>query len=471
MKDPTLLYELAWRHLLGGRLKQFIGWRWKRWLSGLFVFILSGVAALYVASQGNPVWGVGAFMGTLVALFIVHRLVHGELPEKARGAYATAVTMIAVVGIALAVMTLIVVVSVMDGFSRDIQEALLKTTPEVTVTDFDESLDPALAEAIRRVPGVAYADPYIENDLLLKIDGYQRPVPIRLHAATEEHFLRPGGPDLIEGNWSDISAPDAVVLGEELAKVYFLGVGDKVWILSPQGTITPMGVVPSLREMEVVGLFRTGFYEVDQGMVITGLDTARDLLEMGEMVSGLNIKGEGDPFEAVELAEKIRKSMSAPLVVLSWAEKRRNLYQAMKTEKAAMFIVELLLILIASFNISSTIFMAVSRKTREIGILRCLGWKPGDVLRLFALEGILIGGIGTLTGATAGCLFALYLKYFPIEMPGGGSVYYIHSVPVHVSPSLIAITIIASMTLSLLASIYPARRAAALAPAKALRFE
>jgi lipoprotein-releasing system permease protein len=468
--SALLLPELALRHLLGGRIGHFIRHRRGRWFTGLLALVVTVVGGLRLAMTGSPVWGAIAFIVLALVTALLRRAFHGPLPDSARGAYATAVTFVAVLGIAIAVMTLIVVVSVMDGFSKNIQEALLKTTAEVTVTNFDGRLDPATAGLVRRIEGVRHADPYVESDLLVKFEGLERPMPVKLRGETVEAHSRPGGPELVAGSWQALAEEDRVVIGVEMARLYMLGLGDRIWLVSPAGAITPMGVMAGMRQVEVAGIFRSGFYEVDQSMVIIGLDSARDLLAMGDEVTGISVSGE-DPFRAPELAERIRREAGMPWIVMSWAETRRNLYEAMRTEKVAMFIIESLLILIASFNISSTLYTAVARKTREIGLLMAMGLSRGAVLLLFSLEGFLIGATGTGAGALLGVGFALYLDHFPIAMPGGGSVYYIDSVPVDLSFALVGAAIIFSLVVSVLAAAVPAWRASRLLPARALRYE
>ncbi len=466
----NLLVELAGRHLLGGRFRSFLRARWRRWLTAVLGAVLTLATALVLAMRGSPVWGAVAFLGAGVLVAVAHRLLHGPLPDAARGAYASAVTFVAVAGIALAVMTFIVVVSVMDGFSRDIQRALLKVTPEVMVTAFDERLDPRVADAVRRVPGVVRVAPYIENDLLLKLDGIERPLPVKLRGASTESLGREGGPDLLAGAWTDLDSPGTVMVGSELARLYGLRPGSRAWLVTSSGTLTPMGLVPGLVEVTVAGVFKSGFYEVDQGMLFSGMETARDLFGLGDAVTGLEVAGV-DPYAAPELAWRIQAEMIQPLIVMSWADTRRNLYTAMQTEKVAMFIIESLLILIASFNITSTLYMAIGRKTREIGLLVALGMSRARIVALFAMEGLAIGLAGTILGAVLGTGFCVYLEKFPVQMPGGGSVYYIATVPVHLSPSLVAITVAVAVTVSLGAALYPAWRASRLAPARALRVE
>jgi lipoprotein-releasing system permease protein len=466
---PVLL-ELAWRHLLGGRFGHFLKHRWMRWLSALLALGLTIAVAVGLAMNGSPVWGAVSLVGLTILSFILRRLAHGPLPEHARGAYASAVTFVAVTGITIAVMTLIVVVSVMDGFSADIQSALLRTTAEVMVTNFEEKMAPHAAEVLRRVPGVRHADPYVENDLLLKIEGVERPLPVKLRGETLESHRRTGGPEIVRGSWDALDTPGAVIIGAELARVYMIEVGDRIWLITSEGAITPMGVVPGMHEVEVAGVFKSGFYEVDQSLIITGIGSAQEILAMGEEVSGIDVSGD-DPFKAPELADRILHTVGMPWIVLSWAQTRANLYEAMRTEKTAMFIIESLLILIASFNISSTLYMAVGKKTREIGLLRALGLPRLAVLALFSMEGLFIGLGGTLLGTILGVGFSLYLKWFPVHMPGGGSVYYIDTIPVELSVGLIAATVTFSIVVSLSASILPAWMAARLTPGKALRYE
>jgi len=470
LQKISLLLHIAVRHLLGGRFNLFFKNRFKRWLSSMLFFIISAALGIVIAMKGSPVWGAVAFLSLSVILSIVRRLIHGSIPDEARGAYATAVTSVAILGITIAVMTLIVIVSVMDGFSENIQIALLKTTAEVMVSDFDEKLDPRIAKLCLQIDGVKRADPYVESDLLMKIDGLERPIPVKLRGETSSSHKNAGGPDLISGSWNALDSESLVIVGSEMARLYLLRPGDKLWFITSNAALTPLGVMPGMRELEVAGVFKSGFYEIDQSMVITGLQSAQELCGLNGDVTGIDVRGE-DPYKAPELAEKIKASLSIPAIVMSWAETRKNLYEAMRTEKTAMFIIESLLILIASFNITSTLFMAIGRKTREIGLLRSLNLSKNEIMFLFAFEGFSIGAIGTLFGLLMGVGFSLYLEHFPVHMPGGGSVYYIDTIPIHLSWGLVAVTSIASILIAAAASVIPAYKASKISPAKALRYE
>lgn len=466
----TLLFEIAWRHLLGGRFSLFLRYRWRRWVSALVAFAADVAIAVQLAMRGYPVWGAVSLVGLGIVFGILRRFLHGPLPEHIRGAYASAVTFVAILGITIAVMTLIVVISVMDGFSQDIQQALLRTTPEITVTTFEGKIDPAVTERLLKIEGVTLADPFMEDDMLMRIEGIDRPFPIKLKGKTVAAHSRPGGPALQKGSWAALDTPGTVIVGAELARLYMLNPGDSLWMITSGGAITPMGIVAGMQEVEVVGVFKSGFYEVDQSMILSSLQTSQEIMGVENIVTGIEVRG-GDPYQAPALSQKIEQEMAIPLVVMSWARTRQNLYEAMKTEKAAMFIIESLLILIASFNISSTLFMAVGKKTREIGLLLSLGMSRSQILALFSLEGLLIGVSGTTFGALLGVGFSLYLKHFKIQMPGGGSVYYIDTIPVSLSWGLVFAAVAFSIVVSLAASFLPAMRASQLSPSKALKYE
>ncbi|RMH55683.1 MAG: ABC transporter permease [Candidatus Hydrogenedentota bacterium] len=465
-----MIGEIAVRHLFGGRFRDFVRWRRARWATFGLSVLLSAAVGIRLGAAGHPVYGILSGLGIFLVLLVLRARVHKPLPDSARGAYATIVSTVAVAGIAIGVMTLIVVVSVMDGFSADIRRALLKTTPEVVVTDFSSRLDPAFLERVRRVPGVKSAWPYIEENALAKIDGVEHPFPLKVRGIDPGKFRSGPAPELLQGNWGDLNSPDQALIGSEFAKTFLLRKGDAFWILTARGAVTSAGVVPRMRHLTVAGIFRTGFYEVDRSMIFTGVKTASTLFAMGRFISGIEVSG-GDPMDAKRLADKIATSIPAPLLVLSWQEMRRNLYKAMRTERTAMFIIEAFLVLVASFNISSALFMAVGRKTREIGLLLAMGMSRMRILLLFGLEGLLLGGTGTFLGLFFGVAFCKYLEYFPVPMPGGGSVYYIDSVPVQMSPALVVATTTAALLMSLGASLYPARSASKLSPSRALRFE
>jgi len=278
---------------------------------------------------------------------------------------------------------------------------------------------------------------------------------------------------LLQGSMEDL-APQAdgsagIIVGKELAMLNSLRVGDIVQLISPQGKRTPIGAVPRVQNFKLVGVFKSGMYEFDANLVYMELDQAQKFFEMGEGVTGIEVTV-ADIYSAPKLGSRIEASLGTPFWTRTWSEMYRNLFSALKLEKLAMFIILTFIVLVAAFNIIISLIMLVMEKSRDIAILKAIGATSDRIMRIFVVQGMLVGVVGTLLGAVGGVLGATLLARYPvIELPP--EIYTITTLPVSVETTDVLIICGVALTICFLATIYPSLRAARLEPVEALRYE
>jgi lipoprotein-releasing system permease protein len=268
-----------------------------------------------------------------------------------------------------------------------------------------------------------------------------------------------------------------IVLGSELARALGVSYGEKIVVIAPQGQVTPAGVVPRLKQFTVVGIFEVGMFEYDSGLALIHLEDAQKLFQMGDAVSGVRLKLD-DLYAARTVAREIMVKFDSSIYATDWTRSHANFFRAVEIEKRVMFIILLLIVAVAAFNIVSTLVMAVTDKQADIAILRTLGASPASILQIFVVQGVLIGVIGTLIGVVSGVLLGLNIdvvvpaleKIFSVQFLSK-DVYYISDLPSDVQwPDVIVIGVV-SLVISLVATIYPSWRASRVNPAEALRYE
>jgi len=279
---------------------------------------------------------------------------------------------------------------------------------------------------------------------------------------------------VVTGKFADLAAgapgdPPRIAIGNELAKNLNLTVGDYLNIISPLGTLTPMGRLPRMKAFRVTAIFHSGMYEFDSSLVYTSIPALQEFLGLGQRVTGLEAEIK-DIYAAEEIGAVIQKELGPPFYTRNWMQMNRSLFAALKLEKIAMFIILTLIILVAAFGIASTLFMMVMKKTRDIAILKSMGATRQSIMEIFMINGLVIGGLGTIGGLGLGlALCAILKKYQFIKLPQ--DVYYISTLPVTIQlPDVLAI-IAASMAISFIATLYPAWQASRLDPVEAIRYE
>ena len=396
--------------------------------------------------------------------------------------FLSLITLIAVGGVFVGVMALIVVTAVMSGLQRDLRDKILGTNPHIWLTTFGDNLRLEdwgdLTERVRVIDGVVAVAPFVNTQVgLVNQAAYAEGVVLR---GIDPNV--PGEPitqivEMLRAGEVSLGPTDSghppLLLGEALADRFGLFTGDIVTVMSIQDVrINPATGFPDpiRRRFEVAGRFRTGMYEYDNSFVYTTLEAAQDVSGLGEAVSGLEVRVE-DAMRSDELGENIRQELGGyPYRTEDWKTMNASLFDALKLEKMAMGVILLLIVIVAAFNIISTLVMVVTDKTREIGILKSMGLRSAQVQRIFMLQGAVIGTMGTLFGAAMGLVLTWLLdRYEFIKIPG--DVYFIDRLPVAFDWADISLIVILSMLISFVATIYPARQAARLYPIDAIRHE
>jgi lipoprotein-releasing system permease protein len=407
------------------------------------------------------------------------------LKAKRKQTFISIITVISIAGVMLGVMALIVVLAVMSGFEKTLKEKILGTQAHlVLLKASQEGMDhyEEVAKQVEAVKGVVSAAPFIFNQVMLSSESGVSGVvlkgidPDRVGKVTElAHNLKAGRlQDLKTHQEGD---PSGIILGVELAKHLSVSINETLQVISPLGTMTPMGMMPKMKRFRVVGIFHSGMYEYDNTMAYVSLESAQKFFSMGARVTGIEIKTK-DIYQVKEIAKEIRRGLGFPFWTKDWMEMNRNLFSALKLEKIAMFIILVLIVLVAAFNIISTLIMVVMEKNKDIAILKSMGAPSRGILKIFIIEGGVIGVVGTVLGAILGIGAALNLEKITgfVENLFGfkilsSDVYYIDKLPSQVNPLDIGLIVITAILISLLATLYPSWRASKLDPAEALRYE
>ena len=407
------------------------------------------------------------------------------LKAKRKQTFISIITIISIAGVMVGVMTLIVVLAVMSGFEKTLKEKILGTQAHLVLLKANqEGMDhyEEAAKKVQEVKGVVSAAPFIFNQVMLSSESNVSGVvikgidPDRVGNVTElAHNMKAGRlQDLKEGGEGD---SPGIILGVELAKHLGVSLNEAIQVISPLGTMTPMGMMPKMKRFRVVGIFYSGMYEYDNTMAYVSLESAQKFFGMGARVTGIEIKT-NDLYKVKEIGKEIRQKMGFPFWTKDWMEMNRNLFSALKLEKIAMFIILVLIVLVAAFNIISTLIMVVMEKHKDIAILKSMGAPSKGILKIFVIEGGVIGVVGTVFGTILGLAAALNLEKITgfVENLFGfkilaSDVYYIDKLPSQVNPLDIALIVMTAILISLLATLYPSWRASRLDPAEALRYE
>jgi lipoprotein-releasing system permease protein len=387
---------------------------------------------------------------------------------------------VGVTGIAVGVAVLIVVLSVMNGFEKELRDRILGMASHATLSGIDGPLPDwsALAARVERHPGVTAAAPYVEDRAMLALGPKVSGALVRGVLPEQERRVSALDTHLSAGSLDDLRAGGyGVILGRALAEELGAGVGDRVVLAAPQGTATPAGVVPRMRRLTVVGLLDSGMYEYDRNLAVLHMSDAARIFRTGEGVTGLRLEVD-QPYAAGRIVREVAVETGGGYYVSDWTRQHANFFRSIQTTKGIMFVILLLVVAVAAFNIVSTLVMLVREKQGDIAILRTLGLAPRSLLAVFVLQGTAIGALGVLVGLGLGWLIAenLTMLVHALETVLGTTlidarVYYIDELPAEVTwHDTVRIGGLA-FALACLSTLYPAWRAARTQPAQALRHE
>lgn len=405
---------------------------------------------------------------------------------KRKNHFISFISLTSMIGIALGVAALIIVLSVMNGFQKDLRTRILGVASHLEITGSNNTLTdwPNIAESSVKREHVLASAPYITAQAMLSYGQGVQGAIVRGVIPAAEDKVADLGKSMRVGTLNDLRAGEfGIILGTDLA--YNLGaqMGDKVVVMAPQGQFTPAGVVPRLKQFTVIGLFSSGMQEYDAGLALIHMDDAAKLYRMDNKVSGVRLKLD-DLFIAPNVAASISKDLNqssnptGTYYVTDWTQQHSNFFKAVQMEKRVMFIILTLIVAVAAFNIVSTLVMAVTDKRADIAIMRTFGASPASIMAIFIVQGALIGLIGTLIGTVFGVIVALNIDVIIPFIEGlfhiqflAKDVYQISEVPSDLIWSDVTTIVIVSFVLSLLATLYPSWRASKINPAEALRYE
>jgi lipoprotein-releasing system permease protein len=403
--------------------------------------------------------------------------------RSAGNRFLSFISLMSMLGVAIGVAVLIVVLSVMNGFERELRSRILSVTSHATVAAFGAGLAdwPALRQKALAHPGVRAVAPYVEGEALAigeRADAASTALAVRGVDPALEAQVSAIGERMQSGSLATLE-PGAyrVLLGSEAAARLGVGIGDTVVLAIAQGSVTPAGVVPRMRRFTVSGVFYSGMYEIDSGLALVHMADAARLMRTGADATGLRLAVH-DPMRAPSVAREVAGDLGGGLWVEDWTQRHANFFRSIELTKRMMFFILLLVVAVAAFNIVSTLVMAVKDKQPDIAILRTLGATPGSVLAVFATQGTVIGLLGTLGGVALGVALSLNLERLVhgLERVLGtrfmdASVYLMSDLPARILPGDVALIAATAFALCCLSTLYPAWRAARTQPARALRHE
>jgi len=399
---------------------------------------------------------------------------------KRRNHFISFISLISMLGIMLGIVALIVVLSVMNGFHTEIQARILGMASHATLSDpyGDMSDWPAVLDQVRAHESVVGAAPFVELQAMLAHGSSVSGVQLRGVLPREEDQVAELRRDMIRGELDDLVAGEfRIILGRELAAYLRVGVGDRVTVVTPQVSATPIGIMPRLKAFTVSGLFAVGMSDYDRHAGFLHLEDAAKLMRLGAGITGVRLKLT-ELFEAPRLVRDIAYDLDGTYRVVDWTQHHRNFFAALRTEKRMMSIILFLIVAVAAFNIVSTLVMVVTDKRPDIAILRTLGASPARIMAIFMVQGTTIGAVGTLSGILGGIALALNVEPIVagIESLFGihfldPNIYYISKLPSDLRARDVTWVATGAFLMSVLATLYPAWRAARTDPAEALRYE
>ena len=415
------------------------------------------------------------FMFKPVEVFIGLRYVQA----KRRNHFISFISLTSMLGVGLGVMALITVLSVMNGFEKELTERILGMASHATVEQRGNSLQDwkTLAAEIAHHPGIVGVAPYIQAEGMLTHAKSVNGTIIRGILPAEEPKVSVIAEKMVMGEFANLVAGEFdIILGKELATALGVTVGDKVTLVAPQANVTPVGILPRLKRFTVSGIFKIGMHEFDSALALIHMDDAMRLFRK-EGPTGLRLKTD-NIFSAPRISRNIVDQLSGYFWVKDWTQRHANFFKALKTEKTVMFFILILIVAVAAFNIISTLVMTVTDKQADIAVLRTIGISPKSIMGIFMIQGTLIGVVGILFGMVSGIVLSLNIETMisKIEKLLGvdllsPEIYYVSEIPSDLRWGDVTTVGIISLIFCMLATIYPALKAAHTQPAEALRYE
>jgi len=387
-------------------------------------------------------------------------------------------TAISIGGVAVGVMALLVVLSVMSGFQEDLQKKILGANSHAIVLSYSGTIREylPLMDRLKDEPAVVNVSPFVLGQVLVSTGKnahglFMKGVDLSTEAKTTEILGRIKFGKLPEIKDGEIrrEGPPWIIIGAELSSMLGILVGDTINVISPLGEIGPLGMLPKIKQFRVVAIFEMGMFEYDANLALTDLKSAQEFYGYGSAVSGIELKLK-DIYAAPEVRKDLTKKLGPPFLIKDWMQMNKNLFSALKLEKLAMFIILILIVLVASFNIVSTLMMNVMEKQKEIAILKSMGATNQGIMLIFMLQGLVIGIVGTTIGLAGGYILGNVLNnYELIKLPS--DVYYLSKLPVKMHFIDFAVVSLSAIAISFLSTLYPSYYAARLNPVESLRYE
>jgi lipoprotein-releasing system permease protein len=409
------------------------------------------------------------------------------LRARRRDAFISLITFISMMGVTIGVMTLNIVLAVMTGFERDLRDRILGFNPHVVLHNYGGTIDSHddVVRSVRETRGVTAAAPVVYGQAMVSTERGVSGVVLRGvdpetggSVIDVERYLTVGrlgdlgamhdAPVPVEGEERRVELP-GIIIGNELARQLAIFSGDAITVLSPQGTASPVGMIPKMKRFVVVGVFDSGMYDYDASLVYVALTDAQRFLGLESGVSGVEVRVD-DVYRASTVARALETQLGFPYRARDWTEVNRNLFAALKLEKVVYFIVLCLIVVVAAFNIFATLTMVVKEKRKDIAVLKSMGASNGWIGRIFMMKGLVVGVVGTVLGVLGGLAGCWLLeRYHFIELPK--DVFIVSTVPVRIEVENFFTVAVVSVAICLLASLSPAWRAANLVPAEVIRYE
>jgi len=390
------------------------------------------------------------------------------------------ISLSSMLGMALGITALITVLSVMSGFQKEVRERILSLTPHATLFEWSGRLRdwPTALELAQRDARVVGGAPFVRGEVMLNVGGQVSGAIVQGILPAQERSVSDLADNIVVGQLDDLQPGQFnIILGEQLANAMGIALGTKITVITPQANTTALGTVPVLKRFTVSGIFASGMYDFDRSLALIHIDDAAKLFRLGDTVSGLRLKLD-NAMQAPRVTRELEAQLPDAYYFSDWTREHANYFRAVQIEKTAMFIILMLIVAVAAFNIVSTLVMVVTDKQADIAILRTLGATPASIMGIFMVQGITIGVIGTLLGLIGGVSLALNVGEVVLFIEQSLQIkflapdlYLISDLPSEVIPGDVISIAIVAFSLALLATIYPAWRAARTQPAEALRYE